>query len=210
MTYIALVAFALALAFSFAVIRPWHLRWGATDEEVAESLPGDDLVRRPNFNATRAVTIDALPEEVWPWIVQIGFGRAGWYSYDWLDNLGRSSAKRIIPELQHIEVGTLIPMGPGKESGLRVKGLEARRWILWSDRKEASTWAWALQAADGGRTRLISRVRTRYEWTKPAILFSLLLIEPFDFPMMRKCMLGIRRRAEALARQRNQLLRSFR
>jgi hypothetical protein len=193
----------LAGAFAFFVFyRPWHTRWGATDDELTRAMPGDDLIERPTFNATRAVTIDALPKEVWPWLVQIGFGRAGWYSYDWLDNLGRPSAYRIIPELQHIEVGTLIPMGPGKDSGLRVKGFEPNRWMLWSDRKATSTWAWGLYPAEGGGTRLITRVRTHYQWTHPAILFSLLLVEPWDFPMMRKCMRTILRRAQSLANQR--------
>jgi hypothetical protein len=186
---------------SFGIYRSWHMRWGATDDELGREMPGDEVVREPMFNATRAITIDASPREVWPWIAQIGFGRAGWYSYDWLDNLGRPSANRIIPELQNVGVGTLIPMGPGKESGLRVRGLDLNRWNFWSDRKGMSTWAWGLYPAEGGRTRLITRVRTRYQWTKPAILFSLLLVEPWDFPMMRKCMLGIQRRAQALARQ---------
>ena len=84
------------------VVRPWQLRWGATDEEVSRSMPGDDIMLHPNFNATRAITINARPEQIWPWIVQMGFGRAGWYSYDWLDNLGRPSAERIV---QCVETG---------------------------------------------------------------------------------------------------------
>lgn len=67
-------------------IRPWQLRWGATDEEVNRAMPGDDIVRRPTFNATRGVTVHARPEDLWPWMVQIGCMRAGWYSYDWIDN----------------------------------------------------------------------------------------------------------------------------
>src|SRR3712207_8025462 len=63
-------------------IRPWQLRWGATDEEVEHPMPGDEIVKDPTFNATRAVTIRARPEEIWPWIVQIGMTRAGWYSYE--------------------------------------------------------------------------------------------------------------------------------
>jgi hypothetical protein len=72
------------------------------------------VVPAPSFNAIRAVTVHARPEAIWPWIVQIGFGRAGWYTYDLLDNLGRHSADRIIPELQHIAVGDLVPMGPAR------------------------------------------------------------------------------------------------
>src|SRR6476646_5195066 len=86
-------------------IRPWQLRWGATDDEVARAMPGDEVVLQPTFNATRALTIQARPEEIWPWLVQIGITRAGWYSYDWVDNLGRPSAERILPDLQRLAVG---------------------------------------------------------------------------------------------------------
>jgi hypothetical protein len=95
------VGLATLGAISFGVylrfIRPWQLRWGATDDEVASVMPGDDVVQQPTFDATRAVTIQARPEAIWPWLVQMGMTRAGWYSYDWLDNLGRPSAQRIIP-----------------------------------------------------------------------------------------------------------------
>src|SRR2546422_155339 len=99
-----------ALGLYFRVLRPMQLRWGATDDEVQRALPGDDNVPQPTFNATRAVTVDAQPEEIWPWLIQIGAGRAGWYSYDLLDNLGHPSAERIIPEFQQLAVGDLIPI----------------------------------------------------------------------------------------------------
>jgi len=92
------------------LVRPWHMRWGATDAEVASAMPGDDIVRRAQFNATRAITIEAPPEHVWPWIAQLGYGRGGFYAYDLVDNAGERSADRIIAEYQHIEVGDLIPM----------------------------------------------------------------------------------------------------
>jgi len=194
----ALLAGAVA---SFGSYHAWHTRWGATDAELARAMPGDDVIEQPSFNATRAVTVNASPEDIWPWIVQIGFGRAGWYSYDWLDNLGRRSAERIIPELQHIGVGDFVPIGPGPGQGQWVMSFEPNHWVLWSDRKGA-TWVWDLFPTETGNTRLITRVRIRYRWTDPMVLFNLLLIEPWDFPMMRKCMLGIRRRAEALAEKR--------
>ena len=104
---------AVAFGGYLRFIRPWQLRWGATDEEVARALPGDDVVKHPTLNATRGVTIQARPEQIWPWLVQMGVTpRAGWYSYDWIDNLGRPSAERIIPELQHVAVGDFIPMTP--------------------------------------------------------------------------------------------------
>src|SRR6266702_5018106 len=98
---------AVAIGVYLRFIRPWQLRWGATDEEVARAMPGDDVVKQPTFNATRAVTIQARPEEIWPWLVQIGVTRAGWYSYDWLDNLGKPSAQRLLPQFQQVAVGDL-------------------------------------------------------------------------------------------------------
>ena len=98
-TIIILVGFIGLLVVYLKNIRPWELRWGARDEEVYCSMPGDDIVSKPSFNATRAVTINAAPENIYPWIVQIGLNRAGWYSYDLLDNLGRKSAENILPEL---------------------------------------------------------------------------------------------------------------
>ena len=195
------LAAAGAVAF-LRLFRPWHLRWGATDFEVASELPGDEVVADPSFNATRALTVEASPAEVWPWIAQLGFGRAGWYSYDLLDNLGRRSADRIIPSLQDVRVGDLVPLGPG--GGLRVKGLVPGKWLLWWDGIGTSTWLWSLEQVAPGQTRLVTRVRTRYRWTHPSILFALLLLEPWDFPMMRKCMLGIKQRAEA-ASERDQV-----
>jgi hypothetical protein len=179
----------------FGVYRPWHLRWGATPEEVARSMPGDEVVAEPTFNATRAVTVDARPEAIWPWIVQIGFGRAGWYSYDILDNLCRHSAERIVPQLQHIDVGDLVPLGPGEDAGMRVKAFEPGRWVVWWD-NQLTTWTWVLDPMPDGRTRLVTRVRTRPSWRHPATVIWLLLTEVADFPMMRKCLLGIQRRAE--------------
>lgn len=192
------VAGAALLSAYLLLIRPRQLRWGATDEEVAQAMPGDDVVARPTFNATRAVTVEARPETIWPWLVQIGCRRAGWYSYDLIDNLGVPSAERIIPELQHLEVGDIVPMSPDGKHGLWVKALEPNRWMLWGDEKGDTAWFWGLYPMDGARTRLITRVRIRYNWLSPSILFNLLL-DVGDIVMMRKCMLGIKRRAEAMA-----------
>jgi hypothetical protein len=142
-------------------IRPWQMRWGATDEEVQRSMPGDDVVKHPTFNATRAVTIQARPEEIWPWLVQIGCTRAGMYSYDWLDNAGIRSAQRILPEFQHLEVGDFIPMTPDGKQGMWVKAFEPNRWILWVAKEDQSTWFWGLYPQDERHTRLISRLRVR-------------------------------------------------
>lgn len=81
-------------------------------------MSGDDVVKHPTFNATRAVTIRARPEEIWPWLVQIGVTRAGWYSYDWLDNLGKPSAQRILPQFQQVAVGDVVPLSPDGKQGM--------------------------------------------------------------------------------------------
>ena len=105
-------------------------------------MPGDEIVKRPTFDATRAITIRARPQEIWPWIMQVGMTRAGWYSYDLLDNLGRPSAQRILPQLQNPKIGDVIPMSPDGKQGLYVKDFEWDRWMLWWDGKGRSSWAW--------------------------------------------------------------------
>jgi hypothetical protein len=189
----------LAVAY-FVWIRPWQLRWGATDEEVRRPMPGDGLVSSPSFDATRAVTVQAPPRSIYPWIVQMGMTRAGWYSYDLLDNLGRPSARRLIPELQQIYAGQIIPMSPDGKYGVYVKEFRENEWILWNDKEGDTSWVWGMYPTQDGKTRLITRIRTKYRWLGLTALFNL-LIEFGDIIMMRKCMLGIKERAEALAAQ---------
>jgi hypothetical protein len=195
------VGAAAGVAFTTAY-RPWHLRWGATDAEVAGALPGDDLIPGAEFHPTRAITIAARPEEIWPWIVQIGYGKAGFYAYDLLDNLGRPSAERVLPDFQRPAVGDWIAMSPtvNDTTAFRVTAFEPNRSMLWS--KPDSTWSWVLRPLDEGHTRLVSRIRTKYLWQKPIVLASLFLMEIGDFPMNRRELLGIKRRAEALAADR--------
>lgn len=186
---------AAAAAILYArYARPWQLTWGAMPAEVARCLPGDELVTRPTFNATRAITIGAPPEEIWPWLVQVGLTRAGWYSYDILDNLGRPSARNIIPELQNLAVGDVVPMSPDGKQGLRVHSLDPPHSMIWGTPGD-TTWAWQLDTRPDGSTRLITRVRSRYRWLSPSIAFSLLL-EFGDIWMMRKLLLNLRTRVE--------------
>jgi len=104
---LALISFSVLFYF---VYRPWQARWGATSEEVNREMVGDEIVENPTFNATRAVTINAPAKEIWPWIVQIGYLRAGFYSYDRLDNDGIPSAEKLIPEFQNLKAGDVIPL----------------------------------------------------------------------------------------------------
>jgi hypothetical protein len=179
------------------LVRRWHLRWGATPEEAAAAMPGDDLLADAHFQATRAITIDAHPHEVWPWLVQVGCLRAGWYSDDLLDNLGQPSADRIVRELQDLEVGQWVPMAPtpNERTAFRVEAFETDHWLVW--RQPLSTWSWQLESMSYLRTRLVTRLRIRYDWRYPVrALVSMLLVELGDFAMMRRMLLGIKARAE--------------
>jgi uncharacterized protein YndB with AHSA1/START domain len=200
----AAVSAALAMAVSGYLrwIRPRVFSWGATRDEATRPMAGDDICQRPQLNATRAVTIAARPGEVWPWLVQWGWDRAGFYSYDLLDNLGRPSAEEILPQFQQLAVGDWVPMS-GKTTpytAFRVTRLEPSTMMLWE--KGGGTWLWLLEPAGTGHTRLITRMRGRYRWTRPAIVTELILMEIGDPFMMRKCLLGIKQRAERLAAQR--------
>ena len=176
--------------------RPWQLTWGATPEEVSRPLPGDELVSRPTFNATRAIAVAATPREIWPWLVQVGATRAGWYSYDILDNMGHRSARRIIPELQDLAPGDVVPMSPNGKAGIAVHSMDPATSMVWGTHGESS-WTWQLDANPDGSTRLITRVRSRYRWLSPSIALSL-LVEFTDIWMMRKMLLNLRDRAEGL------------
>ena len=175
------------------VYRPWALTWGSTDQEVARPMPGDEILSEPTFNATRAVTIEATPDEIWPWIVQIGYRRAGFYSYDSLDNDGIPSAERIMLEYQGLEVGDTIPLSASAH--VRVAELVPPTSMVlvfevegtWSN----ATWVWGLYTEGSSRTRLVTRLRADARDIR-----SRLFLDLGEIVMMRKCMLGIKRRAE--------------
>jgi hypothetical protein len=126
----------------------------------------------------------------------------GLYSYDLLDNLGRPSARRVLPPFQHLAVGDWVPMGgkPTPSTAYRVTRLEPCTLMLWE--KPGGTWLWLLEPADDEHTRLITRLRSRYAWGRPAVVTELILMEIGDPFMMRKCLLGIKDRAEHLAGER--------
>ena len=187
----------LPLFMTAPLYRRWHLRWGATEDEVRGAMPGDEIVPKASFAATRAVTIDAPPAAVWPWIVQIGYRRAGFYTYDLLDNAGYESANVVLEEYQDPQVGDWMPMASRESdtTAFKVKALATNQWLLWE--KPNSTWAWKLDALPSGGTRLVTRLKQRYQWESPALaLFTLALLEFGDFPMMRRVLWGIKSRAE--------------
>ncbi len=199
---VLLVIADLPLFLTSPLFRRWHLRWGATAKEVAAALPGDELVRRAQFRCTRAISIDAAPTLVWPWLVQVGCLRAGFYSNDLLDNLGHPSARELVPDLQHLVLGQWIPMSPTTPSelnALRVDSYEVNQWLLW--RKPDSTWVWQLTETEHGTTRLVTRVHASYRWSRPlSALLGVVLMEFGDFAMMRRMLRGIKERAETLAK----------
>lgn len=193
----------LPLFLTAPLYRRWHLGWGATDAEVAAAMPGDDLHPRAQYKTTRAITIDAPPSTVWPWLVQVGGGRAGFYSNDLLDNLGHASAASIVPELQKLEIGQWVPMSPSgissQETAFRVHSFAAGEWLLWA--KPDSTWAWRLTATPQGGTRLVTRIHAVYDWSRPLMaLAGVVLMEFGDFAMLRRMLRGIKDRAEAMNR----------
>jgi hypothetical protein len=193
----------LPLFATAPLYRRWHLRWGATDHEVQAPMPGDELVPKASMQATRAITIDAPPELVWPWIVQMGYRRAGFYTYDLLDNAGVHSADRILEQYQPPTIGDWMPMAKriNETTAFRVKAFAINEWLLWE--KPDSTWAWKLVPLEGGRTRLIARLKQRYAWEKPgSAILTLILLEFGDFAMMRRVLQGIKARAERLHAQR--------
>jgi hypothetical protein len=189
-------AFAASLAY-LRLLRPWQLSWGATPDEVGRKLPGDEVVSNPTFDATRAITIAARPDQIWPWLLQVGVKRAGWYSYDLLDNLGRPSAREIIPKLQELAVGDVVPLSPDGKQGVHVLALDLPHSMTWGTLPD-TTWLWVCEPQADGTTRLITRIRSRYRWLSPSIVFSM-LIEVADIWMIRRMLLNLRERAEALA-----------
>jgi hypothetical protein len=192
--YILFGLILLILVYAF-ILRPWHLKWGAFDNELTINYPGDTIVTRPDFNAIRGITIEANPSDIWKWIVQIGSKRAGWYSIDWIDNSGIPSSEEIIPEFQEISVGQFIPFTPDQKNGMWVKEFKEYEYILWIDNAGKATWVWYLIPFGQNSTRLITKLRTKYTWTSFWIIYYL-IYDLGDIIMMSKCMKGIKRRAE--------------
>ena len=179
----------------FLIIRRWTLTWGATKDEVERSLIGDGVVKTPHFVATRAVTVFAPASEIWKWLLQIGSARAGWYSHDLIDNAGVPSSRVILPEFQKIENEYFIPFTPDQKNGMWVKSYQEPQTILWWDKKGKSTWLWQLDQLEPDKTRLITRLRTQYDFSFPWVIYYI-LYDIGDIIMMGKCMLGIKERAE--------------
>lgn len=143
-------------------LRSWQRTWGATESETLRAMPGDELVDAPEYLTTRAITIDADPEDIYPWLAQMGYQRGGLYSYDFLDRLfgflDAPSAKEVLPEWQDLKQGDEIPIGRG--GNFPVKDLKKGEFLLLAgETEDGSTWTWstAIYPAGEGRTRLVTR-----------------------------------------------------
>jgi hypothetical protein len=184
----------------FLAIRPSQLRWGATNAEFVRAMPGDDLVPSPSFVATRAITIDAKPESIWPWLAQMGYRRAGFYGYDLIENLGSPTGIRstpsILPGLQHPKTGDTLPIS--SVASMVFGPVVPGSYLVWRGRTTPSdgSLVWALYPADERHTRLVCRIRLRYHWTNPPLLLLDLFTEFGDHVAVPKILLGIKGRAE--------------
>ncbi len=211
------VACAVPVLYAFWV-RPRLLTWGATAEEVATTYPGDELIPDADGSVfTMGTTLPAPPEKVWPWLVQMGFGRAGWYSWDRLDNAGNPSADRIVPEWQSVQVGQRLIEASDGRNWFTVELVEPNRTLvlrtiidLLSGRSvdpnarlprayADGVWSFNLRPADGGQTRLVARSRGK---TRPALLtrpFGLAVGDPAHFIMQTRQFHGLRTRVSSPA-----------
>ena len=190
----------LVLGAYLLLARPPQLRWGATDAEVARAMPGDALSDHPTFLSTRAITIEAAPEDIWPWLVQLGYGRAGFYGYDILENLGSPrgmhSADRILPALQRPVVGDPLPLSAA--GGLIFNAIQPNEYLVWSGAsgRFPGAFTWALYPVNATHTRLVSRIQWSHHWMQPLVLVMDLFTEFTDHLAVRKILRGIKDRTE--------------
>jgi hypothetical protein len=216
---VSLVVVAVPL-FVF-VVRPWYVTWGASKAEVARTLPGDELVPQPRLPSTRAIIIKAPAGKVWPWLVQLGYGRAGWYNHDWINcglfgaryYEGRHSSNRILPQFQTLKVGDTIPLAPGM--GWEVVALEPNRLMVLTAQVDLQTGktfqpgaprpqkylhsseVYLLEELDDRTTRFT--VRDHLDFQMGWMNLLAYALEPGYFIQESAFMQGVKRRAEALA-----------
>ncbi len=187
-----------AAAVSVLALKTWQRRWNTTREEAGRSLPLDDQVAQPTYVTNRVITVRALPEQIWPWIAQMGeLPRGGFYSYVTVERLLKMkvvNADRILSEFQTPEVGEAID----RAGTMIVKAVDPNRVLVLGPPPMPdfdSTWAIALFPADDGSTRLLSRCRARLPRGVKGLLMSLIL-DPGQFLMERKMLIEIKERAE--------------
>ena len=197
----ALLTVLLFVATGYMVAcRPYQLHWGATNAEIERPMAGDELNSKPSFLATRAITIEGSPEEIWPWLLQMGYGRAGYYGYDLLENAGSpeglKSADKILPKFQDFVVGDELPISA--VVSMTFHSIEPNRHLIWlgSEDTDPGAFTWALYPLDEDRTRLVSRIRWTYHPTSIGILPLELFTEFADHIAVRKILQGVKQRVE--------------
>lgn len=203
-----IVVLAMGAAMNLYLLWPWMRSWGATKEEFEKRLPGDELVGSASLQTTKALTINAAPAQIYPWLLQLGVDRGGMYSYDWLENLFGlkvHSVKEIVPAYQEVAIGDFwrftpkdYVMSPGP--GLYVRELQPDRAVLLCFGMEnkpedpcVDTWQFVLEEQRDGSTRLLLRSRMAFEQTLPIKMTYFV-----QFLMERKMLLEIRERAESM------------
>ena len=201
LSWIVFLIFTILLYFGF--IRDFQMTWGATSEDVLRPMLGDELLDNPEFNSTRAIVINASPDDIWPWIVQIGNTRAGFYGFDNLDNGGIPSADSILQKYQNLQAGDSIPGGVYKGEIwylLEVREKDPGKEMLWVFLKgtpwEGATWSWGLYRIDDERTKLVSRLRQKYNINSFQQLILCSMIDVIEILMMRTTLRGIKYRVE--------------
>jgi hypothetical protein len=199
----SVVLAGLAEVATYQLWRDWCVHWGSTDREANVTLPGDDCLADPEFVTTRAIGVDGPPSSIWPWLAQMGSGRGGLYTYDWIENLfglDMHSVDVVLPDFQQVGVGDTQTIGKSGPTFRVVVCQPDRALVL---RSEDGNWVWAfLLRPHGDGTRLISRNRFRLPGAPVGLrLFYRYVMEPGSLVMERKMLLGIKERAERLARE---------
>jgi len=198
--FAVLTTLLLLTVVYLGLCRPYQLHWGATAAEIERPMAGDELNPDPSFLATRAITINGSPEAVWPWLLQMGYGRAGFYGYDLLENAGSpeglKSADEILPKFQKFVVGDEMPISA--VVSMTFHTIEPNQHLIWlgRDAPNPGAFTWAVYPFDDGRTRLVSRIRWSYHPTSVGIFALELFTEFADHIAVRKILQGVKQRVE--------------
>lgn len=217
---IGAIAIGLTILLS-PLLRPWYRRWGASVAETSRAFPGDEFVPRPKSELTMAINVRAPVEAIWPWLMQIGCQRGGWYSYDLLDNGSVPSAGRILPEYQDLKVGDIVKAMPKGDFGFPVATILPEKALVLAGTLDTHTGQPAdpndsgleayfsgdqtfyIDKQGDGASRLIFRMRIDWNPSFANGLIYRYILEPVSFVMGRKTLLNVKRRAESLAHNRS-------